>query len=340
MWHTKCFSPILKNKKGANSKNMLSYILFILGFFILIKGADLLVDGSASIAKKLKISNIVIGLTIVAFGTSMPELIVNIFARAQGSEDLALGNVLGSNIANILLILGISAIICPIITKRNTVLKEIPLSILSVIILGVLANDQLIDGRNFSAITRIDGIVLLSFFIIFIYYTFGIAKAGDSLLPEEKIDTFSYKKSIIFIIIGLVGLASGGKFIVDGAIKIAESFNISESLIGLTIIAIGTSLPELAASAVAAYKKRTDIAIGNVIGSNIFNIFWILGLSAVINPLPFNIAANKDIIMALAASVMLFATMFIGKKKIIELWQGILMIFLYIAYISYSIYLK
>jgi len=340
MWHTKCFSPILKNKKGANSKNMLSYILFILGFFILIKGADLLVDGSASIAKKLKISNIVIGLTIVAFGTSMPELIVNIFASAQGSEDLALGNVLGSNIANILLILGISAIICPIITKRNTVLKEIPLSILSVIILGVLANDQLIDGRNFSAITRIDGIVLLSFFIIFIYYTFGIAKAGDSLLPEEKIDTFSYKKSIIFIIIGLVGLASGGKFIVDGAIKIAESFNISESLIGLTIIAIGTSLPELAASAVAAYKKRTDIAIGNVIGSNIFNIFWILGLSAVINPLPFNIAANKDIIMALAASVMLFATMFIGKKKIIELWQGILMIFLYIAYISYSIYLK
>ncbi len=319
---------------------MLSYILFILGFFILIKGADLLVDGSASIAKKLKISNIVIGLTIVAFGTSAPELIVNIFASAQGSSDLAISNILGSNIANILLILGISAIICPVVTKRNTVLKEIPLSILAVIILGVLANDYLIDGQNFSAITRIDGIVLLSFFVIFLYYTFGIAKAGDSLLPEEKIDTFSYRKSILFIILGLTGLTLGGKFIVNGAIKIAELFNISESLIGLTVVAIGTSLPELAASAIAAHKKHTDIAIGNVVGSNIFNIFWILGLSAVINPLPFDISANKDILMTLAASLLLFAIMFIGKKRIIELWQGILMVLLYIAYIAYSVYLK
>lgn len=233
---------------------MLTYILFIIGFVILIKGANLLVDGAASIANKLKISSIVIGLTIVAFGTSAPEFIVNIFASVQGNTEIAIGNILGSNIANILLILGISAIIYPLATQKNTVWKEIPLSLLTAILLGVLVNDTLIDGGTFSGLTRIDGIVLLSFFLIFLYYTFGIAKvSGEN--SDLEIKQLSNLKSTIYIVGGLLGLVIGGKWIVDGAIKIAELFNVSQSLIGLTVVAIGTSLPELATSAVAAYKR-------------------------------------------------------------------------------------
>ena len=318
---------------------MITYILFIIGFFLLIKGADFLVDGSASIAKKLKISGIVIGLTIVAFGTSAPEFIVNIFASAQGNTEIAIGNILGSNIANILLILGISAIIYPITAKKNTVLKEIPLSLLAAVVLGLMANDIIIDGADFSGITKIDGFILLSFFIIFLYYTFGITKS-DKDIVEEEIKIFSHFKSVIFIILGLAGLAIGGKWIVDGAVQIAEFFNISQSLIGLTIVAVGTSLPELATSAVAAYKKQSDIAIGNVVGSNIFNIFWILGVSAVIRPLPFNTSSNGDITMTIFASIVLFLVMFIGKKRVIERWQGVFMVTTYVGYIVFLVLTK
>ena len=318
---------------------MITYILFIIGFIFLIKGADLLVDGSAGVAKKMKISNIVIGLTIVAFGTSTPELIVNIFASLQGNSQIAIGNILGSNIANILLILGISAIIYPITAKKNTILKEIPLSLLAIIVLGFMANDFIIDGSSFSGITRIDGLILLSFFTIFFYYTFGITKSDQDIV-EEEIKVLSYFKAISFIIVGLIGLVIGGKWIVDGAIQIAELFNISQSLIGLTIIAIGTSLPELATSAIAAYKKQSDIAIGNVVGSNIFNIFWIIGISSVINPLPFSPDSNIDISMTIFASIILLLVMFIGKKRIIERWQGVLMLILYVAYIIFLVMTK
>ncbi|MGV8945519.1 MAG: calcium/sodium antiporter [Lutibacter sp.] len=317
---------------------MLTYILFIIGFFILIKGASLLVDGSASIAKRFKISNIVIGLTIVAFGTSTPEFIVNIFASAKGNTEIAIGNILGSNIANILLILGISAIIYPLATKKNTVWKEIPLGLLAAILLGVLVNDMRIDNGVFSGLTRIDGMVLLAFFIVFLYYTFGIAKVvEENTIEGDDIKELSYLKSIIFIIGGLLGLVFGGKWIVDGAVKIAELFHVSQSLIGLTVVAIGTSLPELATSAIAAYKKQTDIAIGNVVGSNIFNIFWVLGFSALIRPLPFSKNNDLDIIMTIFASALLFLLMFFGKRYIIERWQGILMVTIYIAYLIYLI---
>lgn len=319
---------------------MITYLLFILGFLLLIKGADLLVDGSASIAKKLKISSIVIGLTIVAFGTSAPEFVVNIFASTQGNSEIAIGNILGSNIANILLILGISAVIYPITAKNNTVLKEIPLSLLAIVILGLMANDTMIDGGTFSGITRIDGFVLLAFFIIFLYYTFGIAKSIDEIGDQDKIKIFSYGKAIVFIILGLVGLVIGGKWIVDGAIKIAEFFNVTQSLISLTIVAVGTSLPELATSAIAAYKKQSDIAIGNVVGSNIFNIFWILGISGIIRPLPFNTSSNIDIAMTIFASIVLFVLMFIGKKMVIERWQGAFMITTYIGYVVFLVVTK
>jgi cation:H+ antiporter len=199
-----------------------------------------------------------------------------------------------------------------------------------------MANDALIDGGAFSGLTRTDGIVLIAFFIIFLYYTFGIARASGEA-NDADIREFGYPRSSIYIIAGLAGLALGGKWIVDGAVKIAEFFNVSQSLIGLTVVAIGTSLPELATSAVAAYKKQADIAIGNVVGSNIFNIFWILGFSSIIRPLPFNTNSATDILMTLFASLLLFAIMFIGKKHTLERWQGAIMILTYIGYIAFLV---
>ncbi len=316
---------------------MTTYLLFFLGFFILLKGAEFLVDGSTSIAKRLKISNIVIGLTIVSFGTSSPELIVNIIASAHGNSDIAIGNVLGSNIANILLILGISSIIYPITAKKNTALKEIPFSLLAILVLGLMCNDHLIDGRADSVISRIDGSILLAFFIIFIYYTFEITKSKDDIIEKKERKEFGYPKSIFFIILGILGLLFGGRWIVDGAVEFAEMFNVSQSLIGLTIIAIGTSLPELATSAVAAYKKQSDIAIGNAVGSNIFNIFAILGISSLINPLPFNLQSNFDIAVTIFASILLFGMMFVFKKQIISRLEGVIMVILYFIYILYLI---
>lgn len=318
---------------------MLIYLLFIVGFYILIKGADLLVAGASSVAKKMQISNIVIGLTIVAFGTSAPEFIVNIFASAKGDTELAIGNVIGSNIANILLILGIAAIINPLVTRENTVWKEIPLSLLAAVMLGILANDARLDGVSFSALTRTDGLTLLAFFAIFLYYSFGIARVNADSEGEEIQELIKWK-SVLYILFGLTGLVFGGKWIVDGAIRIAENFQVSQSLIGLTIVAIGTSLPELATSAVAAYRRQTDIAIGNVVGSNIFNVFWILGFSSLINPLPFDPGADMDVMMTIVSSLLLFLIMFIGKKHTVERWQGVVMVSLYISYIIYLILTK
>lgn len=316
---------------------IITYVLFIIGFVLLIKGADLLVEGAAAVAKRFNVSSIVIGLTIVAFGTSAPELIVNLFAAAQGNTEIALGNILGSNISNIFLILGISAVVCPLATKRNTVWKEIPLSLLAAILVGVLVNDIRIDFGAFSGLTRIDGIVLISFFIIFLYYTFGISKVVGEATEAVSIKLMNTPKAVVYIIIGLLGLVAGGKWIVDGAVAIAEIFQISQSLIGLTIVAVGTSLPELATSVIAAYKKQPDIAIGNVVGSNIFNIFWILGISSIIRPLPFNTSSDIDVLMTIAASAVLFVIMFVGKKHTIERWQGGVMIAIYLSYIVYLV---
>ena len=319
---------------------MTTYLLLILGFVLLIKGADFLVDGSASLAKKYNISNIVIGLTIVAFGTSTPELIVSLIASMNGNTEIAIGNVVGSNIVNIFFILGVSATIYPLVTKSNTIWKEIPMSLLAALLLWVMANDQLIDGDNSSLLSRIDGIVFLAFFIIFIYYTVGIAKSDTDDSPEIEIQNITPGKSFLFIVLGLAGLIIGGKWIVDGAVALAKNLGLSESLIGLTIVAVGTSLPELAASAVAAYKKQTDIAIGNVVGSNIFNIFLILGISSQIKPLPFTGGSNIDVMVACLASIVLFVLLFVGKKHIIQKWQGLLMILIYVVYVGYLVMTK
>ena len=315
---------------------ILVYILFVIGFVILIKGADALVAGASSLAKRLNISNLAIGLTVVAFGTSAPELIVNVIASVQGNTDIAIGNIIGSNIANILLILGISSIIYPLAVKKNTVWKEIPLSLLAALLLGILANDVLLDNAPYSALTRIDGLVLIAFFIIFLYYTFGIAKVenGDT---EDDIEQAGTVKAVALIVLGLTGLAIGGKWIVDGAVHIASSLGVSQAFIGLSIVAIGTSLPELATSAVAALKKNTDIAIGNVVGSNIFNIFWVLGLSATIKPLRFEPASNTDIGMVILASFLLFGLLFLGKRHKLEKTEGVIFVLTYIAYIVFLV---
>ncbi|MBT8367182.1 MAG: calcium/sodium antiporter [Deltaproteobacteria bacterium] len=316
---------------------MLIYVLFILGFFFLIKGADLLVDGASAIAKRFNVSNLVIGLTVVAFGTSTPELFVNVVASAKGNTDIAIGNVLGSNICNVLLILGISAVIYPLSVSKGTVWKEIPFSLLAVIVLGLMANDKVIDGAGSSMLTRIDGLVLLAFFTIFLYYSFSIAKAIEGLDEHVPVKTTGFSKSILLVIIGLIGLTLGGKWIVDGAVTLAKSFGMSESLVGLTIVAVGTSLPELATSAMAAYKKNVEIAVGNVVGSNIFNVFFVLGISATIKPLPFLAKSNLDIGVVILSGLLLFLSMFTGQKRLLDRWEGIVFLFLYGGYIAYLI---
>lgn len=311
----------------------MTYILLLLGFVFLIKGAGFLVDGASSVAKKFNISNLVIGLTIVAFGTSAPELFVNLFASFNGTTDIAIGNIVGSNIANVFLILGIAAIIYPIKVGKGTVWKEIPLSLLAAVLLLILANDRLVDGLGFNALTRSDGAVLIAFFVIFIYYTFGIAKNQDTNDGQEAPKVYSGLTSAGLIFLGLIGLVIGGQWIVNSATIIATNFGLSDALIGLTIVAIGTSLPELATSAVAAYKKNSDIAVGNVVGSNVFNIFWILGLSSIIKPLPFKPELNFDLWVAVGASILLFIWMFLGKRHTLERWQGVTFILIYFGYI-------
>ncbi len=316
---------------------MLTYFLFASGFIFLIKGADLLVDGASSIARRLKVSDLVIGLTVVAFGTSTPELFVNLISSFKGNSDIAIGNVLGSNIANVFLILGVSSIIYPLAVTKGTVWKEIPFSLLAAVVLLFAANDQILDRAGASVLTRIDGLIFLCFFTIFIYYTFSIAtpvEGMDEHVPPRQLGGL---RSLIYIIVGLAGLIIGGKWIVDGAIALAAKLGMSESLIGLTIVAVGTSLPELATSAVAAYKKNVEIAVGNVVGSNIFNIFFVLGISAAIRPLPFQSKNNVDLAAVILSSLMLFLFMFTGKKRSLDRWEGIVCLLLYSGYITFLI---
>lgn len=314
----------------------LPYILLIVGFVVLVKGADWLVDGSSSLAARLKVSDLVIGLTVVAFGTSAPELFVNVTASLRGNTDIAIGNILGSNIANIMLILGVAAVIYPLRIQRSTTWKEIPFSLLAALAVGVMANDLIIDRRDPSALSRIDGIILLLFFCVFMYYVLEVAMRTRSS-GDEHVKVIPLWKSIGLVVIGLAGLVLGGQWIVDGAVTVAREFGISEKLIGLTVVAIGTSLPELATTVTAAMKRSTDIAVGNVVGSNIFNLFLILGVSAIIRPLPFTPASLPDIGMTVIASLLLFLFIFIGQRHTIQRWQGYGLLSGYVLYILFAI---
>lgn len=314
-------------------------LLLVVGFFLLIKGADKLVDGSASIAKKFGLSSLVIGLTIVAFGTSAPELIVNILSSLKGNSDIGMGNIVGSNIANILLILGATAAISTIKVHDSIAKKQIPFSILAIVVLFILTNRSFLDGYNGASVLALSGgLILILFFIIFLYYTFSIAKNKDgNEANEEKIIIHKNSKSVFFIIAGILALFIGGKFIVDSSSNIARFFGLSEALIGLTIVAVGTSLPELAASIMAARKKQADMAIGNIVGSNIFNIMWILGISSIIRPINYNPVMNFDIFFLLYVSILLIPLIYAGKKKHFTRKEGIALLILYAAYITFIV---
>lgn len=312
---------------------MMTYLLLFLGFIFLIKGADLLVDGASSIARKFRVSDLVIGLTVVAFGTSTPELFVNIIAGIKGNTGIAIGNVIGSNIANVLLILGVASVIYPLSVSRGTVWKEIPFSLLAAVVIGIMANDSLIDGRQVSEISRTDGMVLLAFFVIFLYYSFSIAFEIEGMEDEIPSKEHKLPVSLLFVGLGLIGLTFGGKFIVDSAVTIAKQFGMSDTLVGLTVVAVGTSLPELATSIIAAYKKNVEIAVGNVVGSNIFNIFFVLGVSSIIRPLPFGASGLFDLSVMIISGLLLFFFMFTGVRQRLDRWEGAFFIIFYFIYI-------
>lgn len=313
---------------------IVDFLLIAAGFALLIKSADFLVDGASALAVKFSVSQIVIGLTIVSFGTSAPELIVNVIASLGGNSDITLGNVIGSNIINTLLILGVAGLIYPIKTVKNTVWREIPYSLLAAALLILACNDLFLDGTA-NILSRSEGLIFLLFFLIFIVYSFAIARVESVDVPEIRV--LSNLKIIVFILIGIAGLFYGGKLVVNYAINIARELHISEKMIGLTIVAIGTSLPELVTTAVAAYRKRSDIAIGNVVGSNIFNIFFVLAVSVIIRPIPFTEVLNLDLLVLLGASLFLFLLMFSGKKRTIDRWESVLLVFVYILYMGYII---
>jgi cation:H+ antiporter len=330
---------------------VLSIVFIMIGVVLLVKGAGWLVDGSVAIARQIGISDLIIGLTIVSLGTSAPELLVNLVASLQGKTELALGNVIGSNIANILLILGCVACVTPLGVSPSTVFKEIPFSLLAAVVLVVLMSDRALNGYTVDQLTRGDGLILLSFLPVFFYYLVGISKhQGSVVLPKKA----PRKKSAVLessgpVLLGLVLLGVGGESVVRGAVSLATSLGVSERVIGLTIVAFGTSLPELVTSIVAALRGNADISIGNVIGSNILNIFWILGISAALSPLPVSPDLFLDVaIMTLATALLIlliqkgppWQRVFFWRQvegHVIVRWEGGLLLALYFAYLSFLI---
>lgn len=317
------------------------YVLFVLGFALLVKGADWLVESSSALARRAGISDLVIGLTIVAFGTSLPELTVNLIASFEGNADIALGNIFGSNIANILLILGISALVRDLPVKRPTVLSEIPFSLAAVLLVGFFANSNLfLDERYDLTFDRIEGMIVLLFFFLFMAYIYDMAVSDRSMSnnhdnPDPDRPAYQH---ILLILAGLFSLFLGGRWVVEGAVDIARMLGMSESLIGLTIVAVGTSLPELVTSVVAARRGKSDIAIGNVIGSNIFNLLWVLALSATILPLPFDPNANKDILMIVFSTTLVILAMVVNRRLVITRKEGVVFLACYIGYTAYLIW--
>lgn len=313
---------------------ILQFLLLIFGLALLIKGADWLVEGASTFAKKKKVSDLAIGLTIVAFGTSAPELIVNVFASWQGHQDIVFGNVIGSNNFNLLAILGIAGLITPLVVQSSTVWKEIPMSLIAAVILFFLVNSLGMADNN--VLSRMDGVILLVLFGLFLFYVYKQLKTA----PETAVEFtsgLSNTKIWIYILLGLAGLVIGGRLVVDSAMEMAASMGVSEKIIGLTIVAAGTSLPELATSVTAALKKNNDIAVGNIIGSNIFNIFFILGVSAVVNPIGYDVVFNNDLYLLAGGTVFLFLAMFTGRRKKLDRWEAGVLLLTFIVYTAYLV---
>ncbi|MFQ3212528.1 MAG: cation:H+ antiporter [Marivirga sp.] len=312
----------------------ISFIVF--GFILLIKGADFMVSGAASFAKKFHVPEIIIGLTIVAMGTSAPEMVVNLVSGSKGLDDVIFGNIIGSSLFNLLLILGIAGIVRPLRVHSNTVWREIPFSLALCLVFFILVNDVFFFGSSENGIGKLDGILLLLCFGGFLFYIFRSVKRNKSPLefPDE---TKNYTNLTTFLMIfgGIAGLVIGGRMVVDHSVEIARNMAISEKMIGLTILAAGTSLPELATSVVAAYKGKADIAIGNVIGSNIFNISLILGVNGLIRPINYNTEFNTDMLFLIAGSLMLFVFMFTFSKKKLDRWESAIYLLIFIAYMIF-----
>jgi cation:H+ antiporter len=309
--------------------------LVILGFGLLIFGADALVKGASALAKKLNMSDLAIGLTIVAFGTSAPELVVSSVASMNEQSDLILGNVIGSNNFNLFVILGIVALIKPITVQKSMVWIEIPISLAVVVVLFVLSNSFF--DNEIGIVTRLDAIILLVLFAGFMFYVYkGLSTEEE--VKNSTVQTYSNFKMILLIVFGLGGLILGGHLVVTSATEIAQSFGVSDKVIGLTIVAAGTSLPELVTSVVAATKNNADIAIGNVIGSNIFNILLIVTVSALIHPIAYNTSFNLDMYILLGGSLFLFIAMFSGQAKRLDRWEALVLILGFIGYTFYLIY--
>ncbi len=314
----------------------MTYIILLIGFLLLIKGADFFVEGSSSIAKKFNIPSLIIGLTIVAFGTSAPEAAVSITAAMRGQNEMAIANVVGSNIFNILFVVGVTAMIKPIYVQKSTILKEFPFLLLSSIVLAILAYDIWFQGYNENILTRADGLIFIALFIIFIYYLIDMAINSNDETSEENYKVMPLSKSILLSIGGLLGIIIGGNFVVNSASDIAMSLGMSENLVGLTIVAIGTSLPELATSIVAAKKGESDIAIGNAVGSNIFNILFVLGVSSCISNVPVQAEAFTDMFVMIVSTIIVYV-LAISNRKINKV-EGMIISLLYIAYFVFIIY--
>ncbi|MBU2524505.1 calcium/sodium antiporter [Patescibacteria group bacterium] len=321
-------------------------LLLIVGFALLIKGADVLIEGSASIAKRFGVSPLIIGITIVGFGTSTPELITSVIAALQNESALVLGNVIGSNIANVALILGITSLIAPLAVTNLTIIRELPFTIASSVAMIILIFDRLFaDGENF--FSRGDGMIMMLFFFIFIYFTVTsiIAERKKNKRIKKQVKEIaaevsappvgSIGRSIGFVIVGLAGVMGGGYLVVNSAVEIATAFELSKTFIGLTIIAVGTSLPELVTSAVAAFKKETDLAVGNIVGSNIFNLLFVLSLSGILAP--FKIDPNTIVDAGIMTVIMIFLFVFALTRKVITRWEGGVFFALYVLTMGFVI---
>ena len=327
--------------------NMLTYILsnpwlltlmLIVGLVLLVKGADWLVDGASAIAKRFGISDLIIGLTVVAFGTSMPEFVVNMVSVADGVTDLAITNILGSNIINTFVILGLTALVYPVVSQKRSRDFDIPLSIIAGILVFGCVAVQSPFGEEGRGVTRMGGVLLLLFFFYFLYNTIRHAKDHPDEITPDTYQAMPAYKAVLFIVFGLVGLVLGGEMIVKSAVKIAVNLGVSDAIIGLTIVALGTSLPELATSVIAATKHNCDIALGNVIGSNIFNVFFVLGTSAVIRPLPAYSGIELDAWVAAIGSILVWLFVKSNHERKIQRWGGAVLLIVYAVYLTARLY--
>ncbi len=314
---------------------VIDILLLAVGLGLILIGANWLTDGSSALAKKWGVSDLVIGLTVVAFGTSAPELVISVVSAIHGSTGLSIGNVVGSNIFNILVIIGCVAIVSPVKVDRGNMSNDIPLVILSSLALLFCANSVLLDGSSENVITRSEGLLLLLFFLIFMRYTFSIARGAEGAeaqSPSATMPVMPIWKSTVLVAVGLGGLILGGEWFVDGASGVARGLNVSDSIIGLTIVAAGTSLPELATSITAALKGKTDLAVGNVVGSCVFNVFMVLGISATIRPLPLGTIGNFDLLTLVGASVLFWFFGWQIRTRTITRIEGALLLAVYVVY--------